>query len=131
MGKKVRTKAGEIELDENGVVYCSFFSEIEITVQHLEEIVEQRIRLSKGIPRPVIADISKTDDFSFECLQFLGQGKGAELVTAGALIVDNQKHNFIAKSFSGSFLSKSKDPFMAFTNKEDAQKWIKDYLNKQ
>ena len=120
--KTLQTRAANVHLQDDGMLYIDVFPKAEITKKDAEEILDAIVRVSDGIRYPLLIDgnsISSVDRDSRKLFS------GTTAVSAVALAVGTPLGKIIGNFFIG--LNKADMPFKLFTSKTEAFEWLEAY----
>jgi len=109
---------------EEKLLYAKFSENLDMTLEIAKICVDARIKLSNGTSYPVLIDMSGIRSVTKEARDFMGK-EGAQLITAGALIVRSPIARIIGNLFL--LLNAPKVPTKLFTDEEDARKWLEQF----
>lgn len=112
---------------EDGIIHEIFKpSLIILNIDNAKKIVTDRLKVSNGIIRPIFVDLVNAVSIDKQTRKYFASKESLHLLSAGAVLVKNP----ITK-LGGNFFFKIDRPPMPtklFTNKEEALKWLKQYL---
>ncbi len=111
-----------------GILMCDWFIE-HLDYEFVDFGIRKRIEITGDKPIVMISDISSIKSSTREARQRMAQKDGAKDVIAVGIVIKSKVQAVIYKFFNAIY--KQPAPAKIFTNKEDAIKWIKQYLPEQ
>ena len=123
---EVTTRTQQIVLEESGIVKCTAFDNIAMTLEDAIENVAAVKTLAKGRKVPVLVDLSNTISASKEARAYFTKPEVAEIQSACAMIVKSLLSQMVGNFFLG--LNKTRFPLKLFKNEEEARTWLANYL---
>ena len=123
---EVTTRTQQIVLEESGIVKCTAFDNIAMTLEGAIENVAAVKTLAKGRKVPVLVDLSNTISASQEARAYFTKPEVAEIQSACAMIVKSLLSQMVGNFFLG--LNKTRFPLKLFKNEEEARTWLANYL---
>lgn len=123
---EVTTRTQQIVLEESGIVKCTAFDNIAMTLEDAIENVAAVKTLAKGKKVPVLVDLSNTISASKEARAYFTKPEVAEIQSACAMIVKSLLSQMVGNFFLG--LNKTRFPLKLFKNEEEARTWLANYL---
>jgi hypothetical protein len=112
---------------ESGILYCAFGQNLNLNRDLAQMIVKERIAFSKGISYPALIDVTGVKNITKEAREYMA-GEGAELLTAGALLITSPVARVIGNLFL--MLNQPKIPTRLFTSESEAQQWLQQFKEK-
>lgn len=110
--------------EEDGILHCTFTGKLHMDLTVAKSCVEDRILFSKGISYPVLIDMRNLRSVTKEAREYMA-GKGAELITAGALLINSSLTRILGNIFLQ--INKPPRPSRLFSDKEEAKAWLKQF----
>ena len=117
-------KEYSFKLVEN-ILYIDFGTNVEIDLNYAKRMVKDRLNLLNGKIVLSIADASRVIKISKEARDYFSSDEARRGVKAAALISDNAMTNMLANFFIKVHLVRPKVPTKLFSNKIDAESWIR------
>ena len=112
---------------KNGIIIGIYKSNLSINLEDAKEMVEERLAFQKGIDYPIVIHLNGIKTSSKEARIYMA-AEGIKGITIGAFIARNTVERIILNFFLS--IEKPPIPAKAFTNQEDAVKWINDIRTK-
>ncbi|MEL7146626.1 MAG: hypothetical protein AAFO69_09685 [Bacteroidota bacterium] len=109
---------------DNDVLHFTYKPNINLTLSAAKKIVEERLKLQKGVAFPVICYMNKVSGSEKPARDYLAN-EGSELVKAVAVVVKSPALK-IATDFY-LMVNRPLVPTKVFRNKEDALAFLKKY----
>lgn len=106
---------------EDGIVFNIYKPNLVLTLEVAKKLVEDRLRVSNGVSRPLFADISELISVDRKARRYLSK-EGGELVNAGAFLVTSPISKFAGNVFMK--IDKPTVPMRLFTSKDKAIEWL-------
>lgn len=124
-------KKENIEITENeGILYIKYLPDNAIIDLELaKKIVRQRHEFTNGKKYPVIVDTTNLKTMNTDARTYWAKDECISDILIGAIIVDQTVGNIIGNWYLQ--VSKPKVPARLFKKIEDAEKWIKQELQKE
>lgn len=107
---------------EDGIVFNIYKPNLVLTLDVAKLLVEDRLKVSNGVSRPLFADISELVSVDRNARRYLSR-EGGKLVDAGAFLVTSPISKFAGNIFMK--IDKPSVPMRLFTSKERAIDWLK------
>lgn len=114
---------------EDDVLFCRFQPYLDIDISVIKKCVTDRINLSAGLPRVMLADVKYLKFFNSDAREFLASTEGSKDLLAIAFLVNTQIEKFIIKLFIE--VNSPSIPCAIFTDKAEALKWLSFYQIKK
>ena len=109
----------------DGIIFFSY-KEKNINIEVAKKTVQDRLQISKGINRPVFADIRKMNAVDNDAREYLASKEAGQFIVALAVFTNTPIQNLFANFYLK--FSKPPMPTQLFTDKEKAIRWLKLYL---
>lgn len=114
---------------ENGIIEV-IFKKGPITIDIAKEIIDERLKFSKNKKIPTLATdngngISSLDR---EAREFMGNGKALEGISASAFYTNSPLNKYLINFFLRISVKKTQFPVKIFSNREDAIKWLENFV---
>ena len=106
---------------KGGILFFKYKDQIHLGLQQAIEIVATRMKLQRGVPYPILCDISGVMDVDSEARRYLAV-EGALLSKAIAFITDKPISERISHMFLKNYSAKF--PVKVFKSKEEALKFL-------
>lgn len=117
---------GNINLDDNGIVWMKVNKDTEFDVEQLDELYNLWESITKGVKRPFIIDLRSS--FATIPVEFLQQmstdARSGKWRKAEAILIDSLSLRIMAKFYNKLV---SNIPNKVFTNEEEAIEWLKQF----
>ncbi len=112
----------------DGIIEATYKKHIKyITLEITKSVVEERIKATKGITRPLLIDMGQVAEIDKASRKYLSDGDGTRYLSATAIIVKDQITLFLARLFI--MLDKPKIPTKFFINRNEARRWLSTFKN--
>lgn len=111
----------------NGIIYGKYKRDLVIDIHVAQEMVKDRYKISAGISRPLLIDVTELLCVDTEGRNYLAGPAGCELISAGAIYTKNKLLAFVGNAFI--LLDKPLIPAKVFGDKEKALEWLEPYKN--
>ena len=111
---------------EDGIIHQVYKPNLIITIQVAKAMVQDRLRISEGITRPMFVDIRNLVAIDSESREYFSSDEAVYLLSAGAILLGSSLKYYIAGLAGNVFLTmdRPKIPAKLFNNKERAIKWL-------
>lgn len=106
---------------ENGILISRFENGIELDLVKIKEVIRTREEISKGEMQYWLYDITNLKSVSKEVRDYADR-YGQDYLYCVAVLVNSHITKFIFNTYIK--LKKPIMPFLVFTNKEKAEKWL-------
>ena len=126
VNNEVVTRTQRVVLEESGIVKCTAFDNISMTLEDAIENVAAVKTVANGKKVPVLVDLSNTVTASQEARAYFTKPEVAEIQSACAMIVKSLLSQMVGNFFLG--LNKTSFPLKLFKNEEEARAWLANYL---
>ncbi len=111
---------------EDGILFAVLQEKLKIlTLENAKEIVADRLKVSNGISRPFIIDLSKLAKVDLEARKYMATGDAVKLLNATAILVKNQLTKLMANIYIR--INRPEIPTRFFENKEEAILWLEKF----
>ncbi|MBX2970175.1 MAG: hypothetical protein KF803_12465 [Cyclobacteriaceae bacterium] len=110
---------------KDGLVYCKYADDLDLSIEVAKFCVESRIFFTKGKPAVLLVDMKGIKSTSKEARNYMAT-IGTTLVTAAALVTGSPFNNALANLFLS--VNKPAIPTRLFSNEDDARQWLLPYL---
>ena len=109
---------------DNGIMFGKYKPDVLIDIKAAKKVVEDRIRLAKGVDYPTLGFLDDLSNVTKEARDFFSHDDGVKNMKKLALLTGSP----ISKMFGNFFLKISKPtiPTRLFTRQEDALVWLKE-----
>ncbi|EKD52435.1 MAG: hypothetical protein ACD_62C00022G0002 [uncultured bacterium] len=118
----IETRTNLIWMDA-GIRHDEIKENAMLTLEHAQEVISAYIKSSKGDSVPTLVDYSKLKSMGKDAREFFAGRQCQGVVKAMAIVVGSPVSEITASLFVN--LSKPKFPTKIFTNKQEAQVWLK------
>lgn len=125
---KIELNKAICELIEEGVILVTYKSKVEIELEDVIEIRNTTHQLANGKEYVSIYDAGEETTVTKEAREISAKDGNIANRKAMAIIVKHLGQRILANFFIN--LNKKIHPMKAFTNKDEAIKWAKQFLNK-
>jgi hypothetical protein len=109
---------------ENGII-CARHNSASFTFDMAQKLVEERLKISAGISRPILIDVKQCISIDVEAREYLSEGDSLKFVRAGAFLIDNPITKFIGNIFIN--VNRPTVPSKLFTDLNKALKWLEQF----
>lgn len=106
---------------DEGILYSEFKFEVNVDLNKVKQLISTRHTISGNVNQYWCYDISKGVGFPKESRDYV-EIYGQDFLDASAVVINSHIHKFLFNTFIK--LKKPRIPFMFFTKKEDAVKWL-------
>lgn len=120
--------SGPVWLSEDGIIFIVLGNEAEHTLVHAKSQIEALEKVCKGIPRPVLADVTNLKAISREAREYYTGGKNMQKITALGIVSASKVGRFVANFFIGVNLH-TEIPIRICDDLETAIQWLKRFTN--
>ena len=120
--KTLQTRAADVHLQDDGLLYIDVFPKAEIIKKDAEEILDAIVSVSDGIRYPLLIDGNSLLSVDRDSRKLFST---TPTVSAVALVVGTPLGKIIGNFFVG--LNKTDMPFKLFTSKTEAFEWLEAY----
>jgi hypothetical protein len=107
---------------ENGVIHFVYKPNLMIDLAIAKSTVQTRLGVTKGIPRPILADIKGMKRVNDEARDYLASEEACQLIISLAVMTNTPIQNLFANFYLK--FSKPKMPTQLFTDKAKALRWL-------
>lgn len=107
---------------DNGILFGKYKPELIITLEVAIAIVRDRMKISNGIIRPFLIDITEMTAVNKEGRKYLASKEACELVSAGAIYTNHPLMKIVGNAFI--LLDRPRIPIKLFTNQQAALRWL-------
>lgn len=116
---------------ENGIIFQVYKPDLVVTIDIAKAMVEDRIKISNGITRPMLADIKNLVSIDSESREYLASDRAIYLLSAGAILLGASLKDYIATLAAKIYLKIDRPPFPTklFNDREKALKWLEAFGN--
>ena len=111
--------------EEEGILYCEFADNLEVTLEVAKVCVAARIGFSKEKSYPALIYMKGIKSVTKEAREYMAK-EGVQLLTAGALVISSPLSKVIGNLFLR--INKPPIPTQIFTNEKEAKKWLKKHF---
>jgi hypothetical protein len=109
----------------NGIMYGKYKHDLVIDIEIAQEMVRDRIKVSAGISRPFLIDVTDLLCVDTDGRNYLAGPDGCELISAGAIYTTNKLLAFVGNAFI--LLDKPLVPAKVFSNELAALRWLEPF----
>jgi hypothetical protein len=109
---------------KNGILFLKYKKEI-MDLPCATNVVEARLKISKGISYPLFVDISNVKNTTKEARSYTSKGDAALLVSATALWGTSELTKVMANFFLT--INKPEVPVRFFSDREKALQWLQQF----
>ena len=121
-------KGKYVNLEINGEILIGTYKKgLKITLPIAKEIVASRLIFTSNTDMPALILNQGVVSMDKDARDFLSSKEGVRGLKAGAIVLDSPFASFLGNFFIK--ISKPKIPAKIFANKEDALKWLEQYLS--
>lgn len=106
----------------NGIMYSKYKRDLVIDIEIAQEMVSDRKKISEGISRPFLIDVTELLCVDTDGRNYLAGPAGCELISAGAIYTKNKLLAFVSNAFI--LLDKPLVPAKVFSSEEVAVRWL-------
>ena len=110
---------------ENGVLFLVYKPRLVLTIEVAKKIVEDRLKVSNGISRPMFLDARNFLSTNRETMRYYKTREVVQCVTAGAGLLGTQLGWLAGSIFLA--LEKPLIPSKLFTDEKKALEWLEKY----
>lgn len=126
-GEKMTTVTCTSWLGEDGIIRSIMHPQAVENIETAKENTAVGVKLSGGIKRPLLLDMSRIKSMDKEARDYYAQGEKRESCEkAVALIIKSPVSRIIGNFFLG--LNKTTEPTRLFTDQQKALDWLKTFL---
>lgn len=111
-------------IGDDGILFFTYKENLELNIEAAKIIVQDRINFQAKKSFPAFVDCRGIKSISKEARDYFAK-KGSDLIIASALLYDSPVHKIIANFYLQ--INKPVVPSKAFTNKEEALKWLEQF----
>jgi hypothetical protein len=109
---------------EDGIAFFIYTTPI-LTIEIAQQVVNSRLQLFGGTTYPIYTDVRAVRHIDSKTRNYLARGESTKLVSAGALLVNNQFQRVAGNLFVQ--VNKPSIPAKLFTNEADALSWLEQF----
>ncbi len=109
----------------NGIIYGKYKRDLVIDIHVAQEMVKDRYKISAGISRPLLIDVTELLCVDTEGRNYLTGPAGCNLISAGAIYTTNKLLAFVGNA--SILLDKPLVPAKVFSNESDALRWLEPF----
>lgn len=113
---------------EKGILFTEYPVGYNMTLALAKEGVRERLRVSGGITRPLVADVRNLKYVDSEALKYLASEEAVQFVSAIAIIKETPIQNLFANFYLK--LNKPRVPTRLFSTKDKALRWVELFKEK-
>ena len=106
----------------NGILYAKYKHDLVIDINVAKEIVKDRQKISAGILRPILVDVTGILCVDTDGRNYLAGPEGCEFISAGAIHTKNKLLAFVGNAFI--LLDKPLIPAKVFSCESTAADWL-------
>lgn len=110
---------------ENDVIFGKYKPGLVINLEVAKEAVNDRKKISNGISKPFLIDITELVSVDAKARKYLASADGCEFLSAGAIYTHNKLLAFLGNAWI--LLDEPLIPVKVFTNKEAGLKWLEPF----
>ena len=110
---------------KENILYVKFGDNVEIDLDYAKSMVKDRLILIQGNDVLSLADASSIRKINKEARDYFSSDQARKGVLAMAFVSDNPMTNMIANFFIAMNISRTKFPTKLFSQKRDAEKWLR------
>jgi hypothetical protein len=111
---------------EDEVVHFVYTTDV-LTPEIAKQAVSIRLDMYDGLAYPILTDIRAIKSVDTEARRYLADQESNQLITAGALLVNNHFHKVAGNIFV--MVNKPTVPAKLFTSEGEALAWLQRYKN--
>jgi hypothetical protein len=109
----------------NGILYGKYKHDLVIDMAVAKEMVKDRQRVSGGMSRPFLVDVSGLLCVDTDGRNYLAGPAGCEFISAGAIYTSNKLLAFVGNAFI--LLDKPLIPAKIFSDESAALRWLEPF----
>ena len=110
----------------NGIIHMSYASNTIITLDMAKVIVEERLRITGGIPRPILGDAREVVTVNRATMSFFAKDEKSLLfVSAIGILIRDKLQKFLGNVFLK--IDRPVAPSKLFTQHEKALLWLQQF----
>ncbi len=109
----------------NGIIYGRYKSDLVIDIRVAKDMVRDRKKISAGISRPALVDITGLLSIDSPGRNYLAGIEACEYITAGAIYTKNKLLAFVGNAYI--LLDKPLVPVKIFSNEPVAIRWLEPF----
>ncbi|MDO9184776.1 MAG: hypothetical protein Q7W13_02110 [Bacteroidia bacterium] len=110
---------------EDDVIFGKYKPGLVINIEVAKEAVNDRKKMSNGICKPFLIDITELLSVDTNARKYLASAEACEFLSAGAIYTHNKLLAFLGNAWI--LLDKPIIPVKVFTNKEAGLKWLETF----
>ncbi|MDP3147342.1 MAG: hypothetical protein Q8N66_18185 [Bacteroidota bacterium] len=110
---------------EDDVIFGKYKPGLVINLEVAKEAVNDRKKISNGISKPFLIDITELVSVDAKARKYLASADGCEFLSAGAIYTHNKLLAFLGNAWI--LLDEPLIPVKVFTNKEAGLKWLEPF----
>lgn len=114
---------------EEGILFFIYQPELKISLTIARQTVQDRLKVSNGVTRPVIADIRNLKHVDDDARDYLASKEAGVNINSLAVVTNTPIQNLFANFYLK--LSRPPMPTQLFTDREKALRWLKLYTHVQ
>lgn len=117
---------------DNNIIHVTF-KKGPITLDIVKVLVDKRLEFSKGIKFPVLVSDEGSGVSSLErdAREFIGAGRATEGISASAFYTDSTFNKYIINFFLRISTKQTNFPTKIFSEKDEAIKWLQNFIEKK
>ena len=110
---------------EDGILFGTWADNTHVNLEVAKECVKARLKFQNSISYPALIDMRGVKSASKEAREYMAN-EGAQLITAGALLIDS----LLTRTIGNIFLTINKPPVPSklFTEEQKAIEWLKQFV---
>ena len=121
-----KLKFCELFLRQDNILQINIFGSQDIFQNEVKIMVTESLKLTNGIPYPVIIFVGEFCTFSKDAREYSASEPGKLACTAEAYVINNYGHNMIGNFYMK--INKPVKPVKFFFAENLAIKWLRDYM---
>ena len=127
---KRKTSKGEVWMDEVGILYQDYPPGTKIELEDsLDELKIYQNTFCQEEKKPIVVDLTNIKTVSKESRDIYSSDEIGAIISAAALIVGNPVSRIMGNFYVG--INKTKMPVRIFTRRDEAKKWLRDFLPRE
>lgn len=110
---------------EENILYANYEEDIVVDFQEAQDMVKERLAFQKGADYPIVIKLNGLKTSSKKARTFMAK-EGIKGISAGAFVVNSSVEKVVFNFFLS--IEKPKIPTRAFTESDEAVRWIKEVI---
>ena len=126
-GEELVTRSNRVWLGEDGIVRSVSLPDIEQTLEGARDNIAAVARVSRGVRRPVLADLTGAKSISRQARMYYAGAEATARYAAVALLVGSPLSRVLGRFVLA--MSRPARPVQMFTSEDDALAWLRGFLS--